>query len=126
MNINIKATNVELTDSIRDHINNRLDSISKFVKKGALSGQVEIGKTTNHHKQGEIYKAEFDLVVNGEHFFAKSETEDLFSAIDDVKEEISRSIVQKKDRKKTLFKRGAISVKKMVKGISSRNPFTSK
>jgi ribosomal subunit interface protein len=126
MNINIKATQMELTDAIREHINNRLLSISKFVKKGTLGGQVEIGKTTNHHKQGDVFKAEFDLVVNGEHFFAMSETEDLYTAIDDAKEEIVRSIVDKKDRKKTLFKRGAVSVKKMIKGISNRNPFTSK
>jgi hypothetical protein len=31
-----------------------------------------------------------------------------------------------KDRNQTLFKRGATSVKKMMKGLSKRNPFTAK
>jgi putative sigma-54 modulation protein len=126
MNINIKATNMELTSAISDYVSQRLSKIEKYVKEGAMSGYVEIGKTTNHHKQGEVFKAEFDITINGEKFFAMSEKEDLYSAIDDAKEEIVRKITHNKDRKQTLYKRGASSVKKMLKGISDRNPFTSK
>mgnify|MGYP003423114230 CR=1 FL=1 len=126
MNINIKGTNMELTSAISEYVNDRLSKIEKYSKQGALSGHVEIGKTTNHHKQGEVYKAEFDININGEKFFVVSEKEDLYSAIDDAKEEIVRKITHTKDRKQTLYKRGAASVKKMLKGISNRNPFTSK
>ena len=126
MNINIKATNMELTSAITDYVNQRLSKIEKYVKEGAMSGYVEVGKTTHHHKQGDVYKAEFDITVNGEHFFVTSEKNDLYSAIDDAKEEIVRQITHNKDRKQTLYKRGASSVKKMLKGISKRNPFTSK
>ncbi len=126
MNINIKATNMELTGAISEYVNKRLASIEKFSKDGNITGSVEVGKTTNHHKQGDVYKAEFNIDMNGEHFFADSEQSDLYAAIDDAKEEISRTISSNKDRKQTLFKRGASSVKKMVKGISKRNPFTSK
>jgi putative sigma-54 modulation protein len=126
MNINIKATNMELTDALSDHVNKRLSSLEKFVKTGSISGYVEVGKTTNHHKQGDVYKAELDININGERFFAMSEQSDLYTAIDDAKEEIARKITHNKDRKQTLFKRGAASVKKMIKGISKRNPFTSK
>jgi len=126
MNINIKATNMELTSAISDYVNARLERIQKYVKEGAMSGYVEIGKTTNHHKQGDVYKAEFDININGEKFFVAKETDDLYSAIDEAKEEIVRSITHNKDRRQTLFKRGASSVKKMLKGISKRNPFTSK
>jgi ribosomal subunit interface protein len=124
--INIKATNMELTEAINDYVEKRLDSIKKFTKDGDISGYVEVGKTTNHHKQGDVYKAEFDITANGEHLFAVSEKDDLYAAIDDAKEEIVRRITTKKDKKQTLYKRGATSVKKMLKGLSSRNPFTSK
>ena len=127
MNINIKATNMELTGAINDYVNKRLSSIEKFSKGGSeISGYVEVGKTTNHHKQGDVFKAEFDININGEHFFATSEKNDLYAAIDDVKEELVSNITHNKDRKQTLFKRGAKSVKKMIKGLSDRNPFTSK
>ena len=126
MNINIKATNMELTDALKEHIEKRVSSLEKFTKGSPIGGQVEVGKTTNHHKQGDVFKAEFDLVINGDHFFAVSETSDLYTAVDEAKEEIARTITHKKDRAQTLFKRGASSVKKMMKGISDRNPFTSK
>ncbi len=126
MNINIKATNMELTGAISDYVNKKLSLVEKFAKGGEMSGYVEVGKTTNHHKQGDVYKAEFSIDINGEHFFAKSESSDLYAAIDEAKEQISRSMTHDKDRKQTLYKRGASSVKKMLKGISKRNPFTSK
>lgn len=126
MNINIKATNMELTEAITDYVNKRLASIEKFSKGGEMTGYVEVGKTTNHHKQGDVFKAEFDININGEHFFYNCEMSDLYAAIDNAKEEISNLVAHKKDKKQTLFKRGASSVKKMLKGLSDRNPFTSK
>lgn len=124
--INIKATNMELTEAIADYVNSRLSAIEKFVKEGSLSGHVEIGKTTNHHKQGDVFKAEFDITMNGQHFYAQTSENDLYAAIDIAKEDIVRKITSTKDRKNTLYRRGAASVKKMIKGISKRNPFTSK
>ena len=127
MNINIKATNIELTSSVNDYVNKRLSSIEKFVKEGEdIAIYVEVGKTTNHHKQGDVFRAEVSIKISGNKFYTFSEKEDLYVAIDDAKEEIIRQIKNNKDRKQTLFKRGSTSVKKMLKGISKRNPFTSK
>jgi len=125
--INIKATNIELNNTITRYINNRLSVIiKKFAKDEEVSCFVEVGKTTNHHKKGDIYMAGIKMSFGGNNFFTVSEKKDLYLAIDDAKEEITRKIARTKDRKQTLFKRGASSIKKMVKGISKRNPFTSK
>jgi ribosomal subunit interface protein len=127
MNTNIKATNMKLTSAITDYVNKRLEGVLKFVKKGSnVISYVEVGKTTNHHKQGDVFRAEFNVEMSGDKFYSVSEKEDLYRAIDDAKEEIVRQITSNKDRKQTLFKRGAISVKKMLKGMSRRNPSTSK
>jgi putative sigma-54 modulation protein len=126
MNTNIKATNMELTNAINDYVVKRLSGIEKFVKEGEMSAYVEVGKTTNHHKQGDVFKAEFNIEISGIKFYTISEKEDLYKAIDNAKEEIVRQITSHKDRKQTLYKRGALSVKKMLKGVSRRNPFSSK
>lgn len=126
MNKNIKATNILLTDAISDYVDKRLQAIEKFVKEGHMIAFIEVGKTTNHHKQGDYYKAEFNIEITGTKYYSVSETEDLYSAIDEAKEDIVRQITRVKDRKQALYKRGAISIKKMLKGISKRNPFTSK
>jgi ribosomal subunit interface protein len=116
--INIKATNMELTSAISDYVNKRLSSIEKFIGDKEVTGQVEVGKTNNHHKQGDVFKAEFDLYIAGDKFFASAETGDLYQAIDEAKEDIVQKITSNKDKKQTLYKRGAASVKKMLKGIS--------
>lgn len=127
MNTNIKATNIELTEAINGYVNKRLDGIKKFTKEDeVVVAHIEVGRTTNHHKQGDLFKAEFDININGKKFYTISEKEDLYEAIDDAKEEIVRQVTNKKDRNQTLFKRGAMSVKKMLKGATKRNPFTSK
>ncbi len=117
---------MELTGAISDYVNKKISSITKFSKGGEMTGHVEVGKTTHHHNKGEVFKAEISISLNGEKFFAVSLKDDLYTAIDDAKEEILRSVSHNKDRKQTLFKRGASSVKKMLKGLSDRNPFTSK
>lgn len=127
MNINIKATNMELTEAINDYVNKRLSAVEKFIKEdGNAIIRAEVAKTTNHHKQGDIFRAEFNIEISGIKFYTFSEKADLYNAIDEAKDEIISQISKSKDRQKTLFKRGAISIKKMLKGISKRNPFTSK
>jgi putative sigma-54 modulation protein len=126
MNINIKATNIELTDAIRDYVEKKVESLEKFLNNDNVQVQVEVAKTTNHHKNGEVYKAEFDIRANGKKFFTVAESEDLYSAVDMARESMISELTHNKDRERTLYKRGAISVKKMLKGISKRNPFTSK
>ena len=127
MATNIKATNMELTGAITDYVNKKIESINKFVSFGEeIIVYVEVGKTTKHHKQGDYFKAEFDVTINGEKFFTDSEKSDLYKAIDDDKDEVIKKIKNKKNKKETLYKRGATSIKKMMKGISARNPFTSK
>lgn len=126
MNINIKATNMDLTSAISNYVNKRLVGIEKFTKEEEIIAYVEVGKTTNHHKQGDVFRAEFNIEISGVKFYTFSEKEDIYEAIDDAKKEIIRQINNNKEKKQTLFKRGSLSIKKMLKGISSRNPFNSK
>lgn len=122
MNANIKATNIELTDAISDHVNKRLLEIEKFVNQEDKEVvYVEVGKTTNHHKQGDVYKAEFNIKINDENYFTVSEKDDLYQAIDEAKEQIISKIVNNKKCKKTLFRRGASKIKDLLKGITRHN-----
>ncbi len=126
MNTIIKGINIEVTDSIYSYIRKRVQGLSKFFSHEDTQVEVEVGKITKHHKNGEVYKADISISMGGKKFFASSAKENLYSAIDTVKEEAARSLRHNKDRSQTLFKRGALSVKKMVKGITKRNPLTSK
>lgn len=128
MKINIKATNLELTEAIRDYTEKKVSSLEKYFQESGEDAvaYVEVAKTTMHHKQGDFFKAEFDINFHGQKYFARSEKEDLYVSVDDARDQIERQLTAKKDKGDTMFRRGARSIKKMMKGLSSRNPFTSK
>ncbi|OGZ03730.1 MAG: ribosomal subunit interface protein [Candidatus Lloydbacteria bacterium RIFCSPHIGHO2_01_FULL_41_20] len=119
MNIKIQATNLELTSAIKQYVEKRLAPLERLLGAGNTSVrvEVEVGKISRHHKQGEVFMAEINIYSPIQDFRVVSEQEDLYTAIDDAKEEIEREIVSYKDKKRTLFRRGAVIVKDIIKGF---------
>jgi ribosomal subunit interface protein len=122
---------MEMTEAIEDYVIKRVTNLEKLLSKMETDGgeavvSFDVSKNTNHHKAGSVFHADCRIQVKGEEFYGSADEEDLYMAIDTVKENLFREISKNKDRKQTLFKRGATSVKKMLKGLSKRNPFTSK
>lgn len=116
---NIKATNIELTPDIKDYIFKKIELLEKYIDSkdtGAMC-DVEVGKTTMHHQTGDIFKAEMHLRVSGKYVYAVSEKDTLNSALDEVKDEIARSIASYKKKRESLVRRGGAMVKAMIKGI---------
>lgn len=131
MQINLQGKGMELTESIKDYVLKRVTNLEKLLSSvekvgGEVVVNFEVAKNTNHHKAGEIFHADCSINIKGEKFYSSVDEEDLYQAIDTVKENLFREISKNKDRRQTLFRRGAVSVKKMLKGISKRNPFTSR
>lgn len=117
MRINIKATGMELTPAISDYVDKKISSLDKYIKNEDAVAQVEVGKSTQHHKSGEVFRAEVHVTGAGLDIYAASEAEDLYAAIDLVKDEITRNVVVEKDKKLTLSRKGAQMVKDMMRGI---------
>ena len=128
MSTNIKATNIELTDAIKDYVNKNLLGLDRFITdpKEDIIIQVEVGKTTRHHKSGDYFRAEFNVDISGKKFYVSAKKDNLYGAIDEAKEALFRKIDYSKNRERTLLRRGAKSIKKMIRGLSHRNPETSK
>lgn len=121
MKINIKATNIELTPAISAYVEKKLSAIEKFLGGSKdVVAKVEVGKSTQHHKSGDIFKAEVHISGAGADYYALSEESDLYAAIDLVKDEIVRNLAHEKGKRFALARRGARKVKEMIKGF---NPF---
>ena len=120
MKINIKATGIELTPAIAGYVQKKISAIEKYLPAGAvdLVAQVEVGKSTQHHKSGEVFKAEVHLVGAGLDLYAVSEQSDLYAAIDLVKDDIVQNLLQLKGKHQTLSRKGAQLVKNMMKGLN--------
>ena len=109
MSTNIKATNIELTDAIKDYVNKNLLGLDRFITdpKEDLIIQVEVGKTTRHHKSGDYFRAEFNVDISGKKFYVSAKKDNLYGAIDEAKEALFRKIDYSKNRERTLLRRGA-------------------
>src|SRR5258706_7742149 len=99
MNINLKGTNILVTDSIKSYVAKRIESVDRFLgeHKENTAVQVELSQTTKHHKSGSIFRTEINLNSNGKRFRIVSTKDDLYASIDDAKEELEREIVANKD-----------------------------
>jgi len=119
MQIRIQATNIELTGAIEEYVRKRLMTLERLLGEDnqIARADVEIGLITRHHKQGNVFRAEVNIHTPRHDFRSSSEAEDLYAAIDDVKEEVEREIVSEKDKSRTLFRRGAVIVKDILKGF---------
>ncbi|MFZ2832227.1 MAG: ribosome-associated translation inhibitor RaiA [Minisyncoccia bacterium] len=118
MKIKITTTNIELTSAIESYVNEKIQSVEKFAiahESEEPVVQVEIGKTTNHHQSGDVFKAEVNMRVRGKHFRATSEKSDLYAAIDDMRNELVRELSSHKEKSRTLMRRGAGAIKSMLR-----------
>lgn len=118
MKINIKATGIELTPAISDYVHKKLSALGKYIANADAVVQVEVGRTTQHHKTGEVFKAEVHVRGAGLDLYAVSEHSDLYAAIDLVKDEISRNALHEKGKKESLTRRSARRVKDIMKGLN--------
>lgn len=98
--ISLKTTNMELTDAIRAYVDEKVEHLRKLTAEfePADDLSVEVGKSTKHHAKGPYFRAEMMLSLPGKEFRAESEAEDLYAAIDEVKDQMRRQITDYKDR----------------------------
>lgn len=117
MTINIKATNIELTEAIKNYVEKKILAVeSKLIEhpENAVA-EVEVGKTTEHHHRGDVFRAEAVLGIGGKKFVAIAQMDDLYAAIDEMKDKLERELVRGKDKERTLFRKGAARIKELLR-----------
>ena len=116
--INIKATNIKLTSKIRDHIDQKIPHILKFMKhkqdEEAIFN-IEVGKTTNSTQHGNIERCEINLDHSGSFYRVEAIKENLFEAIDKASEELIRKVRKNKEKRFDMIKKGASKIKKITR-----------
>ncbi len=130
MKIVIKTKNIKLTQSLRDFIQEKFDSLEKFLKifqaekyydgffgkgKPRVEAWVEVGKESLHHKKGEVFRAECQLRFPGKSIRSEAISKNLRQAINKVKDELQREFKQYKEKITSQNKRKARVSKKELK-----------
>ena len=113
MKIVIKTTNLEISQELRDYIQEKINSLEKFAKvfqgknyyngfftkgKPKVEVWVEVGRTTKHHQKGDIFRAEAQMRLPGKSLRAESEKNNLKLAITEVKDELQLKLKKYKGK----------------------------
>jgi len=99
MKINIRGEKMELTEPIKNYIEDKINSLERFLNTDTanLMGHVIVGKTTDHHQKGNIFKAEANISSPIKIFFAQTEKDDLYAAIDEMQDILKRDMIKTKE-----------------------------
>ena len=92
MKVTIKATNLKLTPAIKKAIEEKIATLDKFIPRigASVEAFVEVALETRHHKKGKIYYAEADIKVPGKIIRAEAKEENIYQAINEIKDELQR------------------------------------
>lgn len=91
MQSNISGQHVDITPAIKDYINGKLDRLNRHSDR-ITSTQVTLSVDKL------LQKAEATIHVSGKDFFADSESENLFSAIDVLTDKLDRQLIKHKEK----------------------------
>ena len=119
MHIIITAVHMEMTNAIREYALDKMKSLEKFIPKDDTSAKLnlELSKTTNHHTHGAFFQAEAQLHIRGKTTTLRTTQDDLYKAIDILKDMLTRELASHKDKERSVFRRSAHHVKSLFKKL---------
>ncbi len=111
----ITGDGVSISERERSYIEKRFSTFEKFFDAGVDHELKIIATSVTAHSRPDSIKMEARMKIHERDFFAASESTDINSAADLLKEELMREVTQSNNRRRTLFHRGARKIKDLLK-----------
>lgn len=123
MKIHIKTKNMDLTEAIQNHVESKINELEKLITDPieSVEAWVEVGKSTNHHNKGEVFKATVDIKMPGRVVRAEEELEDLYMAVNQVKDELQRELKRHKEKQITKARKSSRLFKKIKSFLGTKD-----
>lgn len=119
MEIQFKGTHFEIPEALTTRITDKLTKIETLLKDKADEAfvYVELGRETEAHKNGVVWRAEFNVDVEGTRTRAESTRDTIEEACDDALRTLAQEITKQHAREGSLMKRGGSAIKDIMRGF---------
>jgi putative sigma-54 modulation protein len=97
MTINIVAKDMELTPAIKQYAEEKMQGLEKYLES-IRHIDIEVGMASGHHNKGNIFECKANVQIGGETIMVEREADDLYKAIDKVKDHLRETITQWKKK----------------------------
>ena len=115
-NLSIFCKNFELTDAIKTYLADKMMLLEKYLSNSdEVTFNARLGKVSNHHNHGKIFYAEVSIHTPEKNFGAREEAEELYEAIDVLKDELARAINHYKSKSRDLDRKEAQKFKEDIR-----------
>ena len=107
MRIEIKTTNIEISEALKEWIENKFSSLARLLDEIEKKDEgqedskiifIEIQKTTKHHLKGNVFRAETQTYLLKRNIRAEAISSDIRSAVELVRDKLQASIDRQKKR----------------------------
>lgn len=121
MQIHFKGSNYELSNQITKLARRKVEGLKKFCGKDASLARayVDLGKESEAHANGRIWRADINFDVDGNRFYAKAVEESMEKAIDKAVSELASELKTARKREQSLVKKGGGMIKSLMRGFQS-------
>jgi len=118
LKIHIKTKDLDLTPELSSLIHERMDVLKKFIDTEGdkdILVEVEVGRRLLGKNKGNVYRAEANVSGDGNVYRATTKSQSVTDALDDLKDEITRVVKRRQNKKNDLARRGGRMIKKLLR-----------
>ncbi len=91
---------MDLTPAIRQYVEEKFKLLEKYTDI-ITQIDIDLGKTTNHHQKGDIFTCAAIVQITGDVLKIEKTEEDLYKAVDKVKDHYREVLVNLKERERS-------------------------
>lgn len=88
---------MELTPALRQYAEEKMQSLEKFLES-IRHIDIEVGRASGHHHKGNVFECKVVLQIGGEVMKIEREADDLYKAIDKVRDHMRVELTDWKKR----------------------------
>lgn len=119
MELQFKGTHFEIPEALTTRISDKLKKIETLLgdKADEAFVYIELGRETEAHRNGVVWRAEFNIDVEGTRTRAESTKDTIEEASDDALRTLAKEITKIHARRGSVLKRGGSLVKDILRGF---------